>query len=295
LTEEPSPTLRRWELGKELRRIRESQGKTIEEVAQDLSEQYATGFSASKISRLELARRGANPRDVRDLCEYYGVDAARRDRLIGLAKAMRADNRSQTGSLAYQEYVALEQLARSVRTYEPMFVPGLLQTLAYQRAVIDSCALPGLGPESAEHGHEQLVRIRLARQKRLDGPASLLVRAVIDQNVLQRLVGSNEVMAEQVAHLARLSAYPNIVVRVVPKSRGLYPGCESAGFSMLEYEASEPTRDNVTLVEGLVDAVWVERAADRLRISRIFEHLEGIALGVEESRDLIAAAARRFV
>ena len=95
MPEDLSPTLRRWELADALRHIREDQNKTIDRVAQDLSELYRAGFSATKIGRLETGKNGANPRDVRDLCDYYAVDPDLRDRLIALAKDVRLDNRQR--------------------------------------------------------------------------------------------------------------------------------------------------------------------------------------------------------
>lgn len=110
-----APTLRRWELGVALRKIREARNKTIEQVSHDLSEVYGMGFSPAKISRLENAKRGVNPRDVRDLCEYYGVSQAERDRLMQLAKDSREQERWQGLAEAYATFVALETIASRVR------------------------------------------------------------------------------------------------------------------------------------------------------------------------------------
>lgn len=292
MTSELSPTLRRWELGRALREIREAQGKTIEQVSADLSEAYTTGFSAAKISRLETGKRGANPRDVRDLCDYFGVDAVERDRLVGLAKAVRSETRLQGAREGYAEYVAIEARARAMRTYEPMFVPGLLQTLDYAKETFDSYA--PLDPDSSDERAKALIQVRLERQRRLEGPEPLTLNAIIDENVLHRLVGSTGVMAQQLRHLTVMSERPNISLRVIPAHRGLYPGCESSGFAMLELDESERIRENVCYVEGLVGPVWAESAADRERVAQTFEYLEGIALSVDLSREFINAAARRF-
>lgn len=289
------PALRRWELGQALRRIREAQRKTIETVAADLNAEFAAGFSPAKISRLETGKRGANPRDVRDLCVYYKVDPAERDRLVDLAKAVRNDNRLQGVSESYVEFMALEAQARMVRTYEPMFIPGLLQTVEYDRARFDGYAPAGLDPDSSTESSITRIELRTDRQKRLTAAQdSLIYKAVIDEGVLRRRVGSPAVMAAQLARLVEASRLPNVTIRVVPFSRGLYPGCESAGFALLDLDADETATDPVCFLEGLAGSVWAERVADRQRIATVFGYLEDIALSPDLSTDFIVEAAEAF-
>jgi transcriptional regulator with XRE-family HTH domain len=288
-----SPTPRRWDLGRALRSIREAQGKTIEQVSADLSELYVGGFSAAKISRLETAKRGASPRDVRDLCDYYGVDPTERDHLVTLARAAKAENYLQGVPEAYVEYVALETLARTVLNYEPVFVPGLLQTADYFRALIDQHAVAGLGAASPE-SREAQARVRLERQRLLYGEAPLTLHAIIDENVLRRRVGSAAVMAAQLGHLVEMSRRPNIVLQLMPVSSGVYPGCESAGITLLEFKEGESTPDIACLLEGYVGSVWAERSADKARIARTFQYLEANAWDADQTRNFITDAMRRF-
>lgn len=288
-----SPALRRRTLGQQLRRIRETKGKTIETVARDLRAAYLTGFSAAKISRLETGKRGANPRDVRDLCEYYEVDAAERDRLVELAKASREDNQLQGVPESYVDFMLLEAQARVVRTYEPTFVPGLLQIVDYDRARFDGYAPSGLDPDSSTESSKKRIELRLERQRRLTSAENpLTYNAVVDEAVLRRQVGSAEVMTAQLAHLVEMSRRPNITLRVVPFSYGVYPGCESAGFTLLEFEPDELATDNVCFLEGLGGSVWVEKLADRQRIAMAFDYLQKIALSPDRSREFILDVAR---
>lgn len=287
-----SPALQRRTLGRELRRIREAKGKTIDTVAKDLNRAYLTGFSAAKISRLETGKRGANPRDVRDLCNYYEVEPAERDRLVELARAAREDNQLQGVPESYVDFMILEAQARVVRTYEPTFIPGLLQTVDYDRAKFDGYADSGLDPDSSNESSRKRIELRVERRRRLTAAENpLTYKAVIDEAVLRRCVGSTDVMAAQLAHLVEMSRLPNITLRVVPFSRGLYPGCESAGFTLLELDADEATADNVYFLEGLGGSVWAEKEADRRRIAMTFEHLETIALSEDASIDLIGKIA----
>ena len=288
-----SPALQRRTLGRELRRVREMRGKTIETVARDLNEAYSTGFSAAKISRLETGKRGANPRDVRDLCDYYEVDAAERDRLVDLAKASREDNQLQGVPESYVDFMVLESQARVVRTYEPTFIPGLLQIVDYDRARFDGYAPSGLDPDSSSESSKMRIELRVERQRRLTAAEDpLIYKAVIDEAVLRRNVGSPDVMAAQLAHLVDMSRRPNITLQVVPFSCGVYPGCESAGFTLLALDPDESTVDNVCFLEGFGGSVWAERAVDRQRIALAFEYLERIALSPDQSRDFILEVAR---
>lgn len=295
MAEDLSPTLRRWELGGTMRRIREDQRKTIEQVSKDLSHRYGRGFSAAKIGRLETGRRGANPRDVRDLCEYYEVDSQERDRLVTMARDIHQDTGLQWVSDAYAEYIALESIAGAVRIYEPMFVPGLLQTPDYYRAVVENHMNTDLRLEFTDDWTEASIEIRRKRQSRLTGENPLSCHVIIDENVLRRRVGSGPVMSDQLAQLIELSRTENVEIRVIPASHGVYPGCESSGFALLDFARGDHLMGNACYVEGLVTALWAEQIAERHRVGEIFAHLEGIALDADESRAFIDAARRAML
>ena len=285
-----TPTLQRLALGAELRRIREARGMTIEEVAHDLLERLGPGFSTAKISRMETAKRGLNQRDVRDLCEYYGLAPEQRDRLVAMAKAARV-NRLQGVNEALDEYVALESIATSEHAYESMYVPGLLQTPDYARAVAESNRDLAWGDVPNDPAVlEEQARVRAARQGRLRGQDPLNFSAILDENVVRRRVGSAQVMADQLRHLSKVSRFSNVTIRVVPISAGAHPGFESAGFSILAFPEQE-LRPPVCFVEGAIGAVWAEREADKQRLSQVFEHLRGIALDPAGTRALIDGIA----
>jgi transcriptional regulator with XRE-family HTH domain len=292
VAEDHSPTLRRWELGGTLRRIREEQGRTIEQVAEDLSELHGSGFSAAKIGRLETGQRGANPRDVRDLCDYYELDPDERDRLVALAREVRQSSRVLSINAAYDEFVALESIAKTIRTFEPIFVPGLLQTAEYFQALFEGDIRAGARPEFTADSLEVRAAIRERRQLRLTGDDAIICRAIIDENVIRRHVGSPQIMADQLAHLVELSRKPNIILRVIPISAGVYPGWEASGFVLLEYDQSENLRDNACFVDGLVASLLSEQAATRQRLGAIFAYMEKVALEPAESRALIEEARR---
>ncbi len=163
MTAEPSagPTVLRILLGSQLRQLREDRGVTREDAG------YAIRASESKISRMELGRVGFKERDVADLLSLYGVaDEHERTALLSLAQEANAPGWwHRYGDVLpgwFQSYVGLEAAASLIRTYEVQFVPGLLQTEDYARAVI----LLGHAGESAEE-IERRVDLRMTRQKLL--------------------------------------------------------------------------------------------------------------------------------
>ena len=138
-----SPTVRRRELGALLRAHRTRKGWTAEQVAGRLE------FSPSKVSRLETGQRGASARDIRDLCELYGVDGQERQHLMDLASEGKQRAWWQPLGLPYSTYVGLEAEAASISDYGLGIMPGLLQTPDYARSVVRA-AVPKWVPDVVE-------------------------------------------------------------------------------------------------------------------------------------------------
>jgi transcriptional regulator with XRE-family HTH domain len=176
-----SPTLRRRELGALLRARRLELGLTVEQVAERLL------CSASKVSRMETGQRGATQRDVRDLCEIYGIAGeAERGRLMTLAKEGKQQAWWQPHELDYfATYVGLEHAATSLCYYQSTIVPGLLQTVDYARAMYRGSLPSEFTPERAD----ELIEVRLRRQQVLTREPPLRLLAVFDESVLHRVVG----------------------------------------------------------------------------------------------------------
>src|SRR5260370_29573731 len=130
VSEVRSPTVRRRELGARLRKLRAEKGLTVEQAAERLL------FSMSKLSRMETGHGIATPRDIRDLCDLYGVaDETERERLLQLAREGKQQGWWQDYDLPYSTYVGLEEEAASIKIYDSAVVPGLLQTAEYARAL----------------------------------------------------------------------------------------------------------------------------------------------------------------
>ena len=292
MSNQDTPTLHRWELGNRLRRLRQDRDLTLERVSADLSEQY-TGFSAAKISRMETGKRGVNPRDVKDLCEYYGAGPDETAALLQLAK----DGRGQDwwaghGSVGDRDstFIAHEAIAHTIRNYEAVYIPGLLQTRDYARAVVE-----GMLPDESAQEISAFVDVRMHRQDRLAlaGPGRPHLSVVMDESVLYRQVGTADVVREQLMHLVEMMGKPGVELQIVPRIAGVYPGSEASNFVVFEFGDEEPLREAACYMETLLGSVFIERAADVKRISRMFYHLQAIALDETATRALILEAAAR--
>ncbi|MFJ3932240.1 MULTISPECIES: helix-turn-helix domain-containing protein [unclassified Streptomyces] len=278
-----NPTVRRRRLGQELRRLRELKGMTAEEVAERLL------VSQSKISRLENGRRSISQRDVRDLCGVYEVED---HRIVDSLMQMAKDSRQQGwwhafGDIPYSVYIGLETDAASLRVYESLIVPGLLQTRDYAQAVIT-----GMWPEATPIEIDKRIQVRLKRQDRLTDPDNpLRFWAVIDEALLRRAVGSPAIMAEQLLHLAELSERPHVTLQVLPFEVGAHPGMYGK-FAILEFQDAMDA--SVVYLEGVTSDLYLERAADVQSYEIMYEHLRAEALSAEQSRDFILKTAQSY-
>lgn len=273
-----SPTVRRRELGALLRTLRTEAGMTVEQVADRLL------VSSSKISRLETGRRGANARDIRDLCNLYGVsDPRERERLGDLAKEGKAAGWWRPYDLdpQYATFVGLESEAVSISDYGAGVVPGLLQTSDYARALYEA-SVPRLSPGEIA----QRVEVRKRRQQVLDRTDPPLFTAIMDEAELHRVVGGPAVMRDQLKHLIETASVPNVSIRVLPFAAGAHAALDST-FIILGFSASVP---GVIYVDGLVGQVYLEREQDVQRYRLVFDQLRALSLGPEDSVDLISEA-----
>ncbi|MDJ0344221.1 helix-turn-helix transcriptional regulator [Streptomyces sp. H10-C2] len=284
MSEMGGPTVRRRRLGSELRRLREAANLDQAAAARHLE------CSTSKISRLEKGKGLAKAIELRSLLDLYKVtdDEARNQLLLIHRQAAETGwweqaEYEQVLPSGHGVYVGLESDARSVQTWQLGFVPGLLQTEDYARAVLSDARR-----QSADV--DRLVHVRMQRQARLaDGPDALDVWAVIDEGALLRPVGGPDVMRAQVQALIAAAERPNITIQVCPLAKGAHPGL-AGSFSILEFGPSDP---RVGYVDGRGGALFVERDEPVRQLIHDFDRMRAVALDEYESaallRDLIAA------
>lgn len=279
------PTVRHRRLAAELRRYRTSAGYTCEQVAEELD------CSDSKISRVETGGLKARPRDVRDMLDLYGVARERRDKLITLA---RESSRRKSWWHVYEDvvtewfsvYVELETEARSVRNFEPLLVPGLLQTERYARAVIQAA-----DPSAAESEVDRWATLRNKRQDLLTQEKPLHLWAIVDEAALSRPIGGSDVMAEQLEHLRRAADGPNITFQVVPFGIGAHASL-SGPFHILEFP--DPEDHDVVYLENQASGLFLEDPEKVRGYCQTFDHLRAAALRPDESARLVADVVERL-
>lgn len=279
-----NPTVRRRRLGAELRRLRLASGLKSIEVAERLI------VSQPKISHLENGRRAISPRDVRDLCALYGVaDQQVIDSLMQMARESGQQGWWHAyGDIPQSVYVALETDAASLQTYESMAVPGLLQTPAYAHAVIgETFPLP-----TVEEAGTRL-KVLLRRQHRIYDPhRPLRLGVVLDESALRRVVGSPDVMREQLEHLNALGAEPYVTVQVLPYAVGAHPGL-SGQFSILQ--SGDSTAAKVVYLERFTSDLYLDKPSDVQLYSGMYDQLQAQALDPDSSRDFITDAIKSYI
>jgi transcriptional regulator with XRE-family HTH domain len=244
------PTVLRILLGAQLRRLREAKRITLEDAGRVIR------ASHSKISRLETGRVGFKDRDISDLLTLYGVsDEQERESLRSLAQRANVPgwwhDYSDVLPNWFEAYVGLEEVATQIRTYQVQFVPGLLQSEDYARAVTL------LGHDAAQpRDIERRVRLRMSRQAVVEKSDPPNIWAVVDEAVLRRPVGSPAIMQGQLKHLLEMAQLPHVTIQVMPFQAG---GHSAAGgpFSILRF--AEPDLPDVVYLEQLTSALYLDK------------------------------------
>jgi transcriptional regulator with XRE-family HTH domain len=277
----PSPTVRRKRLGIELRRLREQAGFTCEDVGRQLE------CSGTRISRIETGRINVRPGDVREMLEIYGVPGTEADSLVQLAREARRKGWWHTYGRVlptwFEAFVGLESEAVRLRDFQPLVMPGLLQTEEYARAVLR--AAPNAG---SSEDIERQVALRMDRQAILAQPAPPDLWLVLSESVLRADVGGPAVMRAQLRRLLEVAERPNVTLQVLPFSNAAHVDPISP-FTILEFpEAADPT---VVYLEHLTGCLFLETLDEIRRYTVVFDHLRAEALGISQSADLIAEMA----
>jgi transcriptional regulator with XRE-family HTH domain len=244
------PTVLRILLGAQLRRLREAKRISLEEAG------HVIRASHSKISRLETGRVGFKDRDIADLLTFYGVtDEQERETMRALAIRANAPgwwhDYSDILPHWFEDYIGLEEAATQIRGYEVQFVPGLLQTGDYTRAVAK------LGhPAASERELDRRVSLRLARQVILTRPNPPNIWVVIDEAALRRPVGGEAVMRAQLKHLLDVAQRRSVTIQIIPFNAG---GHAAAGgpFTILRF--AEDDLPDVVYMEQLTSALYLDK------------------------------------
>ena len=243
-----SPTALRILLGAYLRRLREARRASLEEAGNVIRASHA------KISKLEAGRVGFKERDLADLLTFYGVTDEKERQALGQL-AIRASSPAWWHDYAdvlpswFDAYVGLEEAASQIRGYEVQFVPGLLQTEDYARAVIM------LGYSHPKEINRR-VNLRMARQDVLPRPDPPSLKMVLDEALLRRPLGGSRAMQAQLKHLIELSQRPNVTIQVIPFKAGGHAAAGGA-FSLLSF--AEHDLPDLVYLEQLISARYLDK------------------------------------
>ena len=274
-----SPTLRRRQLGQELRRLREAAGTTIDHVAERME------CSASKVSRIETGQSGVSSRDIRKILAAYQVEGSKADELVEMAREAKQRGWWQLyGTVLTGAYVGMEQAATALHSFEPLVIPGLLQTEEYARAMV----LAGWPTASTEEV-EQRIRVRMKRQSLLNQDDPLRLSIVLDEAALRRPVGGIDVMRRQLARLMEAGELPHVTLQVLPLAAGAHGGMDGA-FTILLFD--ELANQNLVFAANGAGGLFLEKDEELDRYAAIFDGLRNEALSPAQSAKMIATLAK---
>ncbi|MFJ8577147.1 helix-turn-helix domain-containing protein [Micromonospora sp. NPDC093277] len=272
------PTVRLRRLAAELRSLRTAAGLTRDEVSEQ------TGINPATLYRIETAKVRPQRRTLMAMLDKYGVtDEDKRSELVALSRQA-----AQLGWLQayeselpelYTTYISFEAEARSVRNYESLFVPGLLQTENYARAVIR-----GVLPLATDADVQARVEARMQRQESLRKTEPLRLWAILDEAVLHRLTGGPAVMAKQLDALVSAAGRPHVTLQVIPFTSGAHAGMPGS-FVVMDFP--DPADPALVYVDSMAGDLFLEREADVRRYTSTFEHLRATALDPTSSIKLI--------
>ncbi|HEX3207619.1 MAG TPA: helix-turn-helix transcriptional regulator [Propionibacteriaceae bacterium] len=265
-----SPTVRERRLARALRHLREEAGLTIEEIAEKLE------MSASTVSRMETAQVGVRPRDLKFLLDMYEVSEAERDQLLQIARERRQQRWwREYADLPSILFAGLEEDASAIWQYSTQLIPGLLQSEAYARAVLQAIRL------DAKPGDvERRLELRVHRQELLTSEHAPEYWVVLDEAVVLRQVGGPAVMADQLGELIEAARRPNVTLQVLPFTSGEHAGMDGE-FTVFHYlESADP---DVVYIENTGSDLYLEAPEVTRRYSKIFDHLRAAAQNPAES------------
>ncbi|MFF7916792.1 MULTISPECIES: helix-turn-helix domain-containing protein [Streptomyces] len=282
----PRRTVRRRRLGAELKRLREKSGVRMEDAAERI------GGDKPKILRQENGRQGVSKLEIEALLALYGVvDDRLRTALITLAREGRRKGwwaqYSDILPAGFQERLSIESDAARILTFQPMLVPGLLQTAEYATEVIRSA-----GKSATEDEIESYIEVRANRQAIFarDNPPQYV--CLLDEAVLRREVGGPAVMAAQLGKILEVNSPPKLTIQVVPFSQGWHAGADGA-FNIYSYP--DPMDLDVVNLDYLDGALYLEEDLPVERYQLAFDELRATALASRQSMELVSAVQREFL
>ncbi|MFD7978727.1 helix-turn-helix domain-containing protein [Streptomyces sp. NPDC012637] len=269
-------------LGERLRNARIEKNLTLAQAAKIIR------ASTSKVSRLERGLHPPKERDVTDLVRFYDVTADEEAQILALLQQTRNSTwyhqYSDVTPTYLRQLIGLEGAARTIRTYENQVVPGLLQTPAYARAVVEA-ALPG-APDN-----DRRVKLRIGRQQLLRSPSRPQVVALLDEGILRRPVGGYHVMCAQLMHLIQAIEISDINIHIVEFEAS---ALRSPTYPITHLLFDDGGPSEVVYVEHIDSAMYLTRPTDVERYRHVLSELAFVAARRERSKEILRDAVDRY-
>jgi hypothetical protein len=278
-----APTVLRMILGRQLQALREKAGLSYEQAGEAI---FASSFT---IRRMEKAEGGLNRNKVKGLLMAYGITDVREiDAFLALARAASTPgwwhNYGDVLPPWFRVVPGLEEAAEVIRGYEPQFVPGLLQTEDYARA------LTAVGfPDAPAGENERRVALRMARQRLLTRPGPPRLWAVIDETVLRRQVAGPSVMRAQIDRLIEAAELPNVTLQVLPFTAGPHRAMYGM-FHLFRFPA--PELPDVVYGENMTSAFYLDKPEDVTSYQEAMDRISALAAPAGQTRKILRDACK---
>ncbi|MEW1640681.1 MULTISPECIES: helix-turn-helix transcriptional regulator [unclassified Streptomyces] len=275
----PAPTVGQVVLGRRLQELREAAGIKREEAAQVLRVAPAT------VRRMEMAEVALKVPYVQVLLSTYGVAEEEADAFVALTEEANQPGWWQRFHDVLPEwfslYVSLEGAAGLIRSYEPHFVPGLLQTEEYARAVMEAGTIGQTGPETIERH----VSLRMARQGLLERESPPHLWVIMDETVLRRPVSiRGEVMRDQLGKLLEFAERDRVTLQVSEFDNGPHPGTY-APFSLFRF--AEPELPDMVFTEYLTGALYLDSRTEVSAHLEVLDHMTAHAASAQRTKKIL--------
>ena len=263
---ESSPTLHRRRLARRLRQLRERAGLTLAEAAPKLDK------TKSALSRIEKGETRADPHLVRSMMDLYRIYD---EHLLALCRQAMKPGWWTTYGIRDRGFLGLETDADEEWDLSLMYVPGLLQTEDYTRALLTTGLVKWTKKQLANQ-----IAARQIRQARLVDADPIELTAIIDESALRKPIGSREIMRDQLRHVLDAAELDTVTVQVLPDEMGGHPGMDGA-FTVLEFE--DPEDPSLLYVEYPTGAIHIEKMEEVTDAKLLFAKLRLVALPPAES------------
>jgi transcriptional regulator with XRE-family HTH domain len=293
VTTDPGSTVPRRQLGRYLRQLREDARITVKLAAEQLE------WSAPKIWRIEGGATSMRALDVEAMCRLYGATPDRTQALMALARETKSKgwwhDYGDVISPSFELYVGLETAANRLRQYEPELIPGLLQTEAYAMEVFRI-----RDRHLTDEEVSRRVAVRKERQELLTRtwPTAPKLEIVLNEGVLRRPLRNRGEMADQLRHITKAAALPNVSVHVLPFATGIHPAAMAGGpFVILDFpdngdvRGAEPT---TVYSDGLTGSLYLDKPVEVDAYCAVWAEIIKTSLNEVQSRKLIATIAKEY-